>query len=162
MSNQTTPTAEEMTTEEVAQLVTDIKGLVSRSALAKIEIGILLNDHTAKIPHGGKDQFYKDIGISDRTAQHYMKIAGNKKVQELKITGKLEGLNMSEILKLAGVKREVGKKAELILVSIESFNPRKCDSRAVLKAQYEILSNKVGELQKELDEYKGKNLPKAG
>ena len=158
MSNETS--TEAMTAEQVAQLVTNIKGLVSRSALAKIDIGILLNEHTSKIPHGEKEQFYKDIGISDRTAQHYMKIAGNKKVQELKAAGELEGLNMSEILKLAGVKREVGKKVELVLVSIENFNPKNCSSRAVLKAQYARLSSKVDQLQKELDEYKANGLVK--
>jgi len=89
--NKGTNTAERLTLEE---LVTEIKGLIIRSALAKIKIGELLNEHTEYIPDAEKDAFYKNIAMSPRTAQYYMKIASNSLVQELERENKLERLNM--------------------------------------------------------------------
>ena len=57
------------TTEErlnLDQLAGKIKNLISRSAMAKIEIGELLNEYTAEIEHGGKKNFYSDIDMSPR------------------------------------------------------------------------------------------------
>ncbi len=54
-----------MTVDELAD---KIKELISNSALAKIEIGELLNEYTAEIEHGGKENFYKNIGMNPRTA----------------------------------------------------------------------------------------------
>ena len=137
------------------QVVTQIKELISRSALAKIKIGELLNEYTAEIPHGEKEQFYKDIGMSPTTAQYYMKIASDPKVQKLKSEDKLEGLNMTTILELAGIrtqKREKVDKVEYVPVSIESFDYRKCQSTVKLKVQYGLLSNRVAELEARLVE----------
>ena len=149
------PKTPRLSLEEVAD---KIKRLVSRSALAKIEIGELLAEYTSEIEHGEKADFYKSIGMEDRTAQHYMKIARDPEVQKLKRENKLEGMNMTAILAKAGLRltnrnKDV-KKPEPGRVSIEVFKGQfeKCKSTKVLKIQYALLSNKVSELEAELAE----------
>ncbi len=142
------------------ELTTKIKGLISRSALAKIEIGELLNEHTSTIKHGGKKAFYKSIGMSDRTAQYYMKIASNKKIQELKNKGKIDGLNMSRILeivdmrvKVRGTNNENAPQEQQAYKPVKNFNSEKCRSTRIFKIEYKVLSDKVTELEAKLAEY---------
>ena len=153
--------AKQLTLDEVAD---KIKSLISRSALAKIEIGELLNEHVKSIEHGEKENFYKSIGMSERTAQHYMKIASNEKIQDLKAKGELNGLNMSRILELVGMRVNVrgdnNKNApenEYKPVSLDKFDWNKCKSTRVFKAQYSVAIEKINELGKELDRYKSKS-----
>ena len=146
------------------ELTTKIKDLIRTSALAKIEIGELLNEHTSAIKRGGKEAFYKSIGMSDRTAQHYMKIASNEEVQKLKADEKLGGLNMTKVLELAGIRTQERKKAEkvdYITVPVESFDYNSCKSTKILKTQYGLLSNKVTELEAKLAKYEAKPTIKA-
>ena len=157
---ETPETEEKLTLEQVA---TKIKGLISTSALAKIEIGELLNQYTAKIKHGDKVEFYKSIKMSTRTAQYYMKIASNEEIQKLKKEEKLDGLNMSEILKLVGmrvnvrgVNNEDAPESEYTPKGYGSFEFNKCRSTRIFKIEYDVLTNKVSELQAELDRLKSK------
>ena len=150
----TTETEKKLTLEEV---VTKIKGLISKSALAKIEIGELLNKHTADIKHGGKEDFYKNIEMSERTAQHYMQIASNEVVQKLKAEDKLDGLNMSEILRLVGMRVNIrgvnnddAPEEEYKVLGLGKFNYNKCRSTKQFKAEYEVLKDRVAELEEKL------------
>ena len=143
--------------EEVAS---KIKVLVSRSALAKIEIGELLIKHKKDIEHGNASYFYYDIGMKERTAQYYMQIAGNEEVQRLKSEGKLEGLNMSEILMLAGFKvnsihkSNATPKPSLSYISEDGeFDYKNCKNTTIFKTQYKMLSDKVSELEAKLAKY---------
>ena len=154
---ETPETEEQLTLEQVA---TKIKGLISTSALAKIEIGELLNQYTAKIKHGDKVEFYKSIKMSTRTAQYYMKIASNEEIQKLKKEEKLDGLNMSEILKLVGMRVNVRgvnnedapqAQAEYTPKGYGSFDFSKCRSTRIFREEYELLAFTVTELQAELE-----------
>jgi len=155
-------TEEKLTLEQV---VDKIKGLISRSALAKIEIGELLNEYTSEIEHGGKADFYKSIGMRPTTAQYYMKIASNSDVQKLKSEGKLDGLNMSEILRHIGARINVRgdnnenapqQIQEYIAVGFGNFDISKRHTLKEYKVEYEDLSKKVSELEAKLAEYDGR------
>jgi hypothetical protein len=89
------------------QLATEVKSLISRSSLDKIKIGELLLDYKKEIKYYGMKEFYKSIEMSNRTAQNYMKIAKNEEIQKLKDEGKLDGLNISKILELIGIRVDV-------------------------------------------------------
>ncbi len=147
-------TEEKLTTEEV---VTKIKTLIGQSAKAKIEIGELLNKYTADIEHGGKDDFYKSIGMSPRTAQYYMRIASNEDVQKLKTEEKLNDLNMSKILELVGMRMKVrgvnnddAPEKEYKTLGLGKFNYNKCRSTKQFKAEYEVLVATVTKLEEKL------------
>jgi len=134
-----------------------IKSLISISALSKIEIGELLIEYTQEIEHGGKKAFYKQIGMSPRTAQYYMKIASNPKIQKLKKEGKLDGLNMSRILELVGMRvnirginSEDAPKKQYIPLGPGSFDYEKCRSTAIFKLEYKMLTEKLLELEETL------------
>ena len=149
----------------LAEVGTQIKGLISRSALAKIEIGELLNEYTAEIIHGGKEQFYKSIDMSSRTAQYYMSIASNKEVQKLKSEDKLEGLNMQEILVLIGARVNVRgvnndnapqQTQDYVAKGFGNFDISKRHTLKEYKIEYVALSSKVLELEARLAEHEGK------
>ncbi len=153
---------ERLTLEQVASR---IKRLISRSALAKIEIGELLIKYISDIEHGGKANFYESIGMTERTAQHYMQIASNEKVQELKEKGELDGLNMSAILNLVGMcvkTRGVNNDnapqqvQEYVSVGFENFDISKRHTLGEYKVEYVALSSKVLELEAKLAEHEGK------
>ena len=133
------------------QVVTEIKGLISQSALAKLDIGLLLIKHTEVIEHGNTEKFYEDIGIHKRVAQYYKSIAGNKEVQKLKAEGKLDGLSMTKIIEKAGIKATGRKTEEYTEVSVEEFMPDKCNRVKIFKVQYALLENKVAKLEAELN-----------
>ncbi len=141
-------TEEKLTLEQV---VAEIKGLISQSALAKLDIGLLLTEHKEIIDHGDVTAFYEDIGINKRTAQYYKKIAGNKKVQELREEGELDGLSMAKIIEKAEITSNSREIAEYEAVPIEKFEPSTCKKLKVFKAQYVLLEGKVSELETELD-----------
>jgi len=152
-----------MTLDKVAKKIRD---LISKSAKAKIEIGKLLNTHTKDIEHGGKEEFYKSIGMSDRTAQYYMKIA--RKIDEMEAEGNkidLEGLNMSRILEMVGMRVNIRgvnnddapqKVQAYKALGYESFEFEKCRSTRIFKAEYKALTDKVSELEEELESLKPK------
>ncbi len=152
-----------LTLEQVAN---KIKGLVTTSALAKIEIGELLIEYKKDIEHGGLTPFYESIGMSERTGQYYMEIARHEEVQKRKKEGKLEGLNMQDLLVLIGARvnrrgddgtsKDV-KKVEYKRVPVDSFDYMKCKSTKVFKVQYELLSNKVSELETKLKDLQSKS-----
>ena len=149
--------------KKLEEIVSKIKDLVSRSALAKIEIGELLNKHKSLIKHGDTEAFYKSIGMSDRTAQYYMKIASNKKVQELKSKGELDGLNMSRILELVGMRVNIrganndnAPHKEYKVLGFGRFDYAKCKSTSDFKKEYKSLVDKVTELEEELTAFKTK------
>ena len=151
-----------MTLDKVAKKIRD---LISKSAKAKIEIGKLLNAHTKDIEHGRKEEFYKSIGMSDRTAQYYMKIA--RKIDEMEAEGNkidLEGLNMSRILEMVGMRVNIRgannenapQQQEYTPKGYGSFNFNKCRSTRIFKAEYKALTDKVSELEEELESLKPK------
>ncbi len=145
----------------IEQLVAKIKGLFHQTALIKIEIGELLNEYTAEIDHGDKDQFYKDIGIKQRTAQHYKKIASNEEVQRLRTAGELDGLNMTDILILAGmrgVNNDNAPEQEYEVKGYGVFEFNKRHKIKIFQAEYEKLNEKVSELEEEIAELRS---PKA-
>ena len=152
-----TQAEDKLSLEEVAE---KIKGLISRSALAKIEIGDLLNKYTAEIEHGGKEEFYKSISMSPRTAQHYMRIASNEEVQKLRAEDKLDGLNMSQILAMVGMRVNIrGVNNDITPAEykpVENFNYDKCRSTRIFKIEYEALTGKVTELEAELETFRSK------
>ncbi len=140
------------------ELTEKIKGLISSSALAKIEIGELLNKYTSAIEHGGKKEFYKSIGMSDRTAQYYMKIASNEQVQKRKKEGKLDGLNMSKILELVGMRVNVrgannvdAPEKEYKPLGLGNFKYDECRSTKQFKAEYKVVVDRVKELEAEVE-----------
>ncbi len=150
---------EEMTLEETTEAIGKIKTLVKQTAEAKIEIGEILSECKRKIPHGGMESFYKSIKMSDRTAQYYMKIASNAEVQKLKTEGKLDGLNMQEILVQIGARVNVRgvnndnapqQVQEYVSVGFENFDISKRHTLREYKIEYEALSNKVSALEAEL------------
>ena len=135
-----------------------IRGFISTSALAKIELGELLIKNEKQIEYGGMVAFYRSVKINTRTAQHYKNIASNEGIQILKQQGKLDYLNMTEILELAGIntnKKKPVLKPKYILKSIDVFNPTKCHSRSELRSQYTALHDSYNKIQAELDELKG-------
>ncbi len=149
----TTETEEPLTLEQVE---TEIKDLISKSALAKLDIGLLLIKHEDMIEHGDTEKFYEDIGINKRTAQYYKKIAGDEKVQELRAAGKLDGLSMAKIIEVAGITSKTRKITEYVAVPVEEFEADECKKVKIFKAQYKLLENKVSELEKQLSGYKTK------
>ncbi len=136
------------------QIVTEIKDLISKSALAKLDIGLLLIKHKEVIEHGDTEKFYEDIGINKRTAQYYKRIAGDEKVQELRAAGKLDGLSMAKIIEVAGITSKTRETPEYKEVSVEDFKPEKCKTLKAFNVQYVLLERKVSELKKQLLEYK--------
>ncbi len=151
-------TEEKLTLEQV---VDKIKGLISRSALAKLDIGLLLTEYKETIDHGDVTAFYENIGINKRTAQYYKKIASNETVQRLRSEGELDGLNMQEILVLIGARVNVrgvnndnAPQAEQVYVAkgFGSFDSDRCRSTKIFNLEYKDLSNRVSELEKELAE----------
>ena len=148
-------------TTELKEVASKIRGLISKSALAKIEIGELLNEHTKEIEHGGKKEFYTSIGMSDRTAQYYMKIASSQDVQELKKENKLDGLNMSEILALVGMRVNIrgannddAPREEYVPLGFGKFDSDRCRSTKQFKVEYKALADKVSELEDKLKKLK--------
>ena len=157
MSNQNQTVEKEVPDNNLTfdEVVTKIKGLISKSALAKLDIGLLLMKHKEVIEqHGDTEKFYEDIGINKRTAQYYKSIAGNKNVQKLRAEDKLEGLSMAKIIEKAGITPKTREIPEYEAVPVEEFKPEKCKTLRAFNAQYVLLENKVSELQKKLSEYK--------
>ena len=143
-------TEEKLTLEQV---VDKIKGLISRSALAKLDIGLLLTEYKETIDHGDVTAFYEDIGINQRTAQYYKKIASNETVQRLRAEGQLDGLSMAKIIEKAEIRSNPKDIPEYVEVAIEKFEPSTCKKLKAFRVQYELLSNKVKELEAKLAEH---------
>ncbi len=152
----------ERLTEE--QAIARIKVLVKESALAKIEIGELLIKYIENVQHNDKKQWYKDnLDMSERTAQYYMQIARNEDVQRLKAEGKLDGLNMTEILRLVnkrvntrGVNNANAPEQEYQALGYERFDPKKCQSTKKFRKEYKALKDEVTKLEAELAELRSK------
>jgi len=77
-----------------------IKRKLRRTAETIVWIGEELTKAIKDKPRGFKEQFYREIGMSDRSAQRYMQIAKNVKVIELKEKSELEGKTMTDLLQL--------------------------------------------------------------
>ncbi len=149
--------------EEHKEVFSEIRGLINTSALAKIQIGELLIKHTEKLKKGYKIAYYAEVGLSSRTAQRYKDIASNPEVQKLKAENKLDGLNMSRILELIGCRINVRginndnapvKKYKPL--GYGAFDYKKCRSTASFKIEYELLDERVHQLEAELDLLKSK------
>ncbi len=145
----------------IHKLSVEIKGLLTTSAMAKIKIGELLNDHKEDLEHGETEAFYNSIGLNKRTCQTYMKYARNPKLQKMKKAGKLDGMTMEKIKEVTGIKKAGsnngdGESGEYTAISVEAFGDqyKKETSRKILRAQYGVLSNRVAELEKELAGYR--------
>lgn len=102
--------------------------------------------------------------MPNTTAQYYRRIA--TKIDELEAEGKevnLEELNMTEILKIINARVNVrGDNNENHTAKKEwkfddNFDFNKCRSTAQFKVQYEVLDNRVKELESELDSLKSKS-----
>ncbi len=146
-----------MTLEDLAS---KIKKLVSKSALANIEIGELLNEYTDEIEHGKKKEFYKSIGMPATTAQYYKRIAANEEVQKLKKEGKLDGLNMSHILELCDMRVNIRgtnndnapqKNQPYTALGYGKFDFTKSHTIKEFRAEYKELNDRVSELEAELE-----------
>ena len=84
------------------QVAKKIQGLLSKTAQTIVEIGTLMNDtlkEKQKVK-GYKSLFYKEIGMSERSAQRYMQIAKNTKVLTLHKKNELEGKTMTDLIVL--------------------------------------------------------------
>lgn len=86
-------------TSEDKKIAKKIKSKLRKTAETIIEIGEELIKAIEEKPRGFKEVFYKEIGISDRSAQRYMQIANHPKIIDLK-ENELEGKTMSDLLKL--------------------------------------------------------------
>ena len=95
-----------------------------------------------------------------------MKIAANEEVQRLKAENKLDGLNMSEILKLVGMRVNIRgdnnenaprQPQEYIPKGYGHFEFEKCRSTKEFKAEYKILTAKVSDLEAALHTLKNKS-----
>ena len=87
-------------TSEDKNIAKKIKSKLRKTAETIIEIGEELIKAIEEKPRGFKEVFYKEIGISDRSAQRYMQIANHVKVIELKENNELEGKTMTDLLQL--------------------------------------------------------------
>lgn len=87
-------------TSEDKKLAREIKSKLRKTAETIVEIGEALNSAIQDKQRGFKEVFYKEIGISDRSAQRYMQIANHVKVIELKKNNELEGKTMTDLLQL--------------------------------------------------------------
>ncbi|MGJ0319346.1 hypothetical protein NG767_11445 [Aliarcobacter cryaerophilus] len=87
-------------TSEDKKIAKEIKSKLRKTAETIIEIGEALTNAVQDKQRGFKEVFYKEIGISDRSAQRYMQIAKHEKVIELKKQDKLEGKTMTDLLQL--------------------------------------------------------------
>src|SRR5574344_977057 len=87
-------------TSEDKKIAKKIKSKLRKTAETIIEIGEELIKAIEEKPRGFKEVFYKEIGISDRSAQRYMKIANHVKVIEIKENNELEGKTMTDLLQL--------------------------------------------------------------
>lgn len=87
-------------TSEDKKIAKRIKSKLRKTAETIIEIGEELTKTLHDKPRGFKELFYKEIGISDRSAQRYMQIANHVKVIELKEKDELEGKTMTDLLQL--------------------------------------------------------------
>jgi hypothetical protein len=84
---------------EDKKLAQEIKNKLKKTAQTIVEIGEALTNAIKYKKRGFKEAFYEEIGISDRSAQRYMKIANHPKIIDLK-ENELEGKTMSDLLKL--------------------------------------------------------------
>lgn len=82
------------------KLAKEIKSKLRKTAQTIVEIGEELSTAVKDKQRGFKELFYKEIGISDRSAQRYMQIANHVKVIELKEKNLLEGKTMTDLLQL--------------------------------------------------------------
>jgi len=86
--------------KEDKKLARDIKSKLRKTAETIVEIGEALSNAIQDKQRGFKEVFYKEIGISDRSAQRYMQIANHIKIVELKENNELEGKTMADLLQL--------------------------------------------------------------
>jgi hypothetical protein len=86
--------------KEDKKIAREIKSKLRKTAETIVEIGEMLSNATQEKRRGFKESFYKEIGISDRSAQRYMQISKHVKVIELKENNKLEGKTMTDLLQL--------------------------------------------------------------
>src|SRR5574344_1091389 len=87
-------------TSEDKKIAKKIKSKLRKTAETIIEIGEELIKAIEEKPRGFKEVFYKEIGISDRSAQRYMQIANHPKIIDLKEENQLEGKTMTDLLQL--------------------------------------------------------------
>jgi len=99
-------------TDDYKKLAKEIKGKLRKTAETIIEIGDLLIKATDNLPKGDKELFYKEIGMSSRSAQRYMQIAKNTLVQELRDNKQLKGKTITDLIKLATNKPKATKSKE--------------------------------------------------
>lgn len=86
--------------KEDKKLAREIKSKLRKTAETIVEIGEALSNAIQDKQRGFKEVFYKEIGISDRSAQRYMQIANHIKIVELKENNELEGKTMADLLQL--------------------------------------------------------------
>ena len=86
-------------TSEDKKIAKKIKSKLRKTAETIIEIGEELIKAIEEKPRVFKVVLYKEVGISDRSAQRYMQIANHPKIIDLK-ENELDGKTMSDLLKL--------------------------------------------------------------
>ena len=134
-----TVVAEIKLTNEEKKLAKEIKSKLRKTAQTIVEIGEELSTAVKDKQRGFKELFYKEIGISDRSAQRYMQIANHVKVIEFKEKNLLEGKTMTDLEKLISSSKYKKEKSNL-------------DIKKVAKSLFIRYKNKPKELQDIINE----------
>jgi len=127
-------------TKEVQKAINDIKLYVTKSAEHIIKIGDVLNSITDKLKRGTKGKFYTAIGMTQRTAQRYKKIAANPEIQKLKNEGNLANLNLTQMLTIIGEKQEASNNTEIDFTKVAQGIYTRYKEPAQLEALIEALT----------------------
>lgn len=126
-------------TENQIALARSIKEKLRKTAETIIEIGNELEKATKEMKKGTIILFYKEIGISTRSAQRYKQIAKHKSVRQL--TPKdLEGKTMTDLLVLISPEKDDAKKTNIKKVAGGLYSRYK-DKPEELKLIIEELQN---------------------
>jgi len=130
--------------KETAQ---SIKDKLKKTAETIIEIGEKITKalEGKEKKKGYKALFYKEIGISDRTAQRYIQIAKNEKVLELKRKDELAGKTMVDLLQIIAPDTTVKQNTIDVKKAATGFYSR-------YKSEPENLKKIIEELQRLLEQ----------
>ena len=123
------------------KLARSIKGKLRKTAEIIVEIGEELTNTLKDKPRGFKEPFYREIGISNRSAQRYIQIANHVKVIELKEKSELEGKTMTDLLQL--------------VTPDTSIKKDKIDSKKIASGVYSRYKDKPDTLKEIIKELQG-------
>ncbi len=129
-------------TSEEKKLAKEIKSKLRKTAETIVEIGEALANAIEKKPKGFKKVFYKEIGMSDRSAQLYMQIANHIKIKELVEKKQLDGKTMTDLLQIITPDISIKEAADIDTKKVASgFYSRYKDKPETLKKIIAELQN---------------------